>query len=240
MAAPTLEQPVRSEDHPSPGFGERLRQLALRVTPPTTATLLGILMITLLGSLLIIGTAPGNLDFFERFSITSGAYGLLISGAFGSLQNFANTLDRMTPLILAAFSVAVAFRAGLFNIGAAGQITMGGMFAIIIGIKFASAPAWVLAPSVLLAGLVGGANWGGIVGALKAWRGAHEVVTTIMLNFVAFSLSTYMVDCTGSCIPFVGSIKDPAQANKTLAMGQGAALPLLSHKGNTAPCTINH
>lgn len=229
MAAPTLEQPVRSEEPPSPGFGERIRQFALSVTPPTTATLLGVLMMTLLGSLLIIGTAPSGLDFSERFSITSGAYGLLISGAFGSLQNFANTLDKMTPLILAAISVAIAFRAGLFNIGASGQITMGGMLAIIIGIKFASAPAWVLAPAVLLGGLVGGAIWGWIVGVLKAWRGAHEVVTTIMLNFVAFSLSTYLVDCTGNCIPLVGSIKDPAQANKTLQMGHGAALPLLSH-----------
>jgi ABC-type uncharacterized transport system permease subunit len=229
MAAPTLEQPVRSEEPPSPGLSERFRQFALRVTPPTTATLLGVLMMTLLGSLLIIGTAPGGLDFYDRFSITSGAYGLLISGAFGSLQNFANTLDRMTPLILAAFSVAIAFRAGLFNIGASGQMTMGGMLAIVVGIKYASAPAWVLAPSALLAGLVGGAIWGAIVGVLKAWRGAHEVVTTIMLNFVAFSISTYMVDCTGNCIPLVGNIKDPAQANKTLQMGKGAALPLLSH-----------
>ncbi len=229
MAAPMLEQPVRGTEPPSPGFGERARQFALRVTPPTSATLLGILMMALLGSLLIIGTAPAGLGFSDRFSIASGAYGLLISGSFGSLQNIANTLDRMTPLVLAAFSVAVAFRAGLFNIGAAGQITMGGMLALIVGIKFASAPGWLLAPAVLLAGLVGGAIWGGIVGVLKAWRGAHEVVTTIMLNFVAFSLSTYMVDCTGNCIPLVGSIKDPSQPNKTLQMGHGAALPLLSH-----------
>ncbi len=228
MTAPTIEQPVRSEEPPSPGFGERARQFALRVTPPITATLLGILMMTLLGSLLIIVTAPAGLGFVDRFSITSGAYGLLLSGAFGSLQNVANTLDKMTPLLLAAFSVAVAFRAGLFNIGAQGQITMGGMLAIMVGIKFASAPGWILGPGVFLAGLIGGAIWGGIVGVLKAWRGAHEVVTTIMLNFVAFSLSTYMVDCTGNCIPFVGSIKDPAQPNKTLQMGHGAALPLLS------------
>lgn len=239
MAAPAVEQPVRNEEPPSAGFGERARQFALRAVPSATSVTLGVLMMTLLGSLLIMGTASGGQDVSHRFSITSGAYSLLLSGAFGNTQMLSNTLDKLAPLLLAAFSVAVAFRAGLFNIGAQGQMAIGGTLAIMIGIKFSSAPAWVLGPAVFLAGVVGGAFWASIVGVLKAWRGAHEVVTTIMLNFIAYSLSAYLVDCTGNCIPGVGSIKDPAQPNKTLQMGHGAALPLLSHVINQiAPGTI--
>ncbi len=240
MAAPTLEQSVSSEEPPSAGNGERLRQLALRFTPSATAILLGILLMTMTGSLLIVATASG-LSLPARFTVSSGAYGLLISGAFGNLSYIATTLDRLGPLILAAFSVAIAYRAGLFNIGAAGQIAVGGMITVILGIKFASAPGVILGPLALLGGLLGGAIWGGIVGLLKAWRGAHEVVTTIMLNFVAFWLSTYLVDCTGNCIPGVGSINDPTKSDLTLQVGPGARLPSLAHLINLVfPGSVAH
>jgi len=228
MAVPTLERPADHQELPAPGFGERARQFALRVTPSLSAILVGILMMTLIGSLLIMFTAPGALGISDRFYITSSAYSLLLAGAFGGPVNIADTLDKMAPLVLAGFSVAIAFRAGLFNIGAGGQIAIGGTLGVIVGIKFASAPAWVLAPGVLLAGLVGGAIWGGIVGILKAWRGAHEVVTTIMLNFVAYYLSAYLIECTNDCLPGIGSIRVASQP-KTMQMGPGAALPLLSH-----------
>ncbi len=228
MAASTLEQPAANQELPTAGFGERARQLALRVTPSLSAVLIGILMMTLIGSLLIIITAPGNLGFFDRFYITSAAYSLLVAGSFGGWANIANTLGMLAPLVLAGFSVAVAFRAGLFNIGAAGQIAVGGTLAVILGIRFGSAPGWVLGPLVLLGGLVGGAVWGWIVGALKAWRGAHEVVTTIMLNFVAGYLSEYIVDCSSGCLPGIGSIRVASQP-RTMQMGPGAALPLVSH-----------
>ena len=228
MAAPTLEQPTANQEFPAPGVGERARQLALWATPTLSAALVGILTMTLTGSLLIMMTAPGGLGFFDRFYITSAAYSLLVAGSFGGWVNIASTLDILAPLVLAGFAVAVAYRAGLFNIGAGGQIAIGGMLAIILGIKFASAPGWVLGPLVLLGGLVGGAVWGGIVGLLKAWRGAHEVVTTIMLNFVAFYLSAYIVECSSGCIPGIGSIRVASQP-RTMQMGPGAALPLLSH-----------
>ncbi|HEY7125678.1 MAG TPA: ABC transporter permease [Ktedonobacterales bacterium] len=240
MAAPTLEQSVSSEEPPSAGNGERLRQLALRFTPSATAILLGILLMTLTGSLLIVATASG-LSLPARFAVSSGAYGLLISGAFGNLSYLATTLDRLGPLVLAAFSVAIAYRAGLFNIGAAGQIAVGGMITVILGIKFAAAPGVILGPLALLGGLLGGAIWGGIVGLLKAWRGAHEVVTTIMLNFVAFWLSTYLVDCTRNCIPGVGSINDPTKSDLTLQVGPGARLPSLAHLINLVfPGSVAH
>ncbi len=228
MAAPTLEQPAANQELPTAGFGERTRQLALRVIPSLSAVLVGILVMTLTGSLLIMITAPGNLGFFDRFYITASAYSLLVAGSFGSGTNIANTLEMVAPLVLAGFSVAVAFRAGLFNIGAAGQIGIGGTLAVILGIKFNTAPGWVLAPLIMLGGLVGGAVWGWIVGVLKAWRGAHEVVTTIMLNFVAGYLSQYIVDCSSNCLPVIGSIRVASQP-RTLGMGPGAALPTFAH-----------
>jgi len=228
MAAPTLEQPAANQELPTAGFGERARQLALRVTPSLSAILVGILVMTLTGSLLIIITAPGGLGFFDRFYITSAAYSLLVAGSFGNGVNIADTLGKLAPLVMAGFAVAVAFRAGLFNIGAAGQLAMGGTLAIILGIRFASAPGWILGPLVLLGGLVGGAVWGAIVGLLKAWRGAHEVVTTIMLNFVAGFFSEYIVDCSSGCLPGIGSIRVASQP-RTMQMGPGAALPSLVH-----------
>lgn len=227
MAAPTLERPADHQELPAAGFGERARQLALRVTPSLSAILVGILMMTLTGSLLIMITAPAGLGFSDRFFITSSAYSLLLGGAVGGPVNIADTLDKMTPLVLAGFSVAVAFRAGLFNIGAGGQIAMGATVGTIVGLKFAAAPAWLLIPLVLLAGLVGGAIWGGIVGVLKAWRGAHEVVTTIMLNFIAFYLSAYVVECTNDCLPGIGRIRVDFQPS-SIPLGPNASLPLLS------------
>ncbi|HLW00930.1 MAG TPA: ABC transporter permease [Ktedonobacterales bacterium] len=231
MATPTLERPADNQELPTAGFGERARQWALRVTPSLSAVLVGILMMTLTGSLLIMITAPAGLGFSDRFFITSSAYSLLLGGAVGGPVNIADTLDKMTPLVLAGFSVAVAFRAGLFNIGAGGQIAMGATVGTIVGLKFVAAPAWVLIPLVLLAGLVAGAIWGGIVGVLKAWRGAHEVVTTIMLNFVAYYISAYIVECTTDCLPGVGRIRVTFQPSST-PLGANANLPLLSQVVN--------
>jgi simple sugar transport system permease protein len=227
MAAPTLERPADNQELPTAGFGERARQWALRVTPSLCAVLVGILMMTLTGSLLIMATAPAGLGIADRFYITSSAYSLLLGGAVGGPVNIADTLDKMTPLVLAGFSVAVAFRAGLFNIGASGQITIGATLGTIVGLRLAAAPAWVLIPLILLAGLIGGAIWGGIVGILKAWRGAHEVVTTIMLNFVAFYLSAYLVECTNNCLPGIGRIRVDFQPS-SIPLGPNASLPLLS------------
>ncbi|MGH2481963.1 MAG: ABC transporter permease, partial [Ktedonobacteraceae bacterium] len=100
----------------------------------------------------------------------------------------------VSPLIFATLSVAIAFRAGLFNIGAGGQMTAGAMAADIIGLTYSHWPGWLLIPAMVIASILAGALWGGIVGFLKAWRGAHEVVTTIMLNWIAFWGTDYIID----------------------------------------------
>ena len=112
----------------------------------------------------------------------------MLEGALGRPKAIANTLNAATPLIFTGLSVAFGFRAGLFNIGANGQFLIGALLrghrrAPIAGIPF---PIAMLLS--LVAGALGGAAWGFIPGALKAWRGAHEVVTTIMLNSIAYLL----------------------------------------------------
>jgi simple sugar transport system permease protein len=112
------------------------------------------------------------------------AYKSLFLGAFGSVYAISETLFAATPLILAGLAVALGFRAGLFNIGVTGQMLIGGMSAILVGLHV-DLPAIILIPLALLAAILGGAIWGGFAGLLKARTGAHEVITTIMLNFIA-------------------------------------------------------
>jgi simple sugar transport system permease protein len=98
----------------------------------------------------------------------------------------------MTPLLFAGLSVALAFRSGLFNIGASGQLMIGATCAGYVGFQF-DLPAAIHLPLAILAGLAGGAFWGGIAGFLKARTGAHEVISTIMLNFIALRLVDYLL-----------------------------------------------
>lgn len=115
--------------------------------------------------------------------------------AFGPLSE---TIVSATPLIFTGLSVALAFRAGLFNIGAEGQLYLGALCSIIVGFSFAGLPWFIHLPLALLAGFAGGALWGFIPGFLKARTGAHEVIVTIMLNFVAYRVVDYALK-----IPFV-------------------------------------
>lgn len=121
------------------------------------------------------------------------AYGALFSGSVGGVRPIADTLFNATPLILAGLSVAIGFKAGLFNIGAEGQMIVGGTLAVLVGFSITGLPALVHIPLALLAGFIGGAVWGGIPGYLLARTGAHEVITTIMLNFVAAQGLAYML-----------------------------------------------
>jgi simple sugar transport system permease protein len=133
------------------------------------------------------------------------AYRALFLGAFGSVRAISETLFTATPLILAGLAVAVGFRTGLFNIGARGQMFMGGLFALWVGLHV-SLPAFLHVPLAIAAAIVGGGIWGGIAGLLKARTGAHEVITTIMLNFIAaflvlWALKTPLFQEAGSNLP---------------------------------------
>ena len=120
------------------------------------------------------------------------AYSALVRGAVGSGPAIERTLERSAPLICAGLGVALAFRAGLFNIGAQGQLLVGALAAGYVGFTW-DLPAGLHLLAAIAAGMLGGALWGGIVGWLKATTGAHEVITTIMLNYVARFVVLYFL-----------------------------------------------
>ncbi|AEI45791.1 ABC transporter permease [Paenibacillus mucilaginosus] len=120
------------------------------------------------------------------------AYAALIDKVVGDPYSIGETIREITPLILTGLSVAFAFRTGLFNIGGEGQFIMGMTGASIVGIKL-SLPFWLHAPLAVIAGALLGGLWGGIAGYLKARRGVNEVITTIMLNWIALYLANYIV-----------------------------------------------
>jgi ABC-type uncharacterized transport system permease subunit len=149
-----------------------------KLLQPVLAALLGLALG--LGSTAIAGENPWHV------------FVILAQGSFGSAYNFGMTLFYTTPLIFTGLSVAVAFQAGLFNIGAEGQLTLGALAAAAVGACWPGL-VWPLAPVLAgLAAAAAGTLWGAIPGWLRARRGSHEVINTIMLNFVAAGLSSYV------------------------------------------------
>lgn len=120
------------------------------------------------------------------------AYEALINGAFVGKRSIAETLIYSAPLILGGLAFAISSRAGLFNIGIEGQLITGGFIAGLVGAWDLGLPGPVYMPLALLSGALGGAVWGFIPGYLKARTGAHEVITTIMLNYLAMRIITYL------------------------------------------------
>ena len=150
-------------------------------------TLLAIVAALFVSAFIIVITdieALGDGNFGKAFSTLGSAYWGLFKGSFGSLRAISNTITGATPLLLAGLAVSSAFKAGLFNIGATGQMLAGAMTGLWVGFAF-QLPAVLHVPLALLAAGGGGAMFGAIPGVLKARTGAHEVITTIMLNGIA-------------------------------------------------------
>jgi len=121
------------------------------------------------------------------------AYGALIEGALGSGDAIVSTLVNTTPLVFGGLAVGFGFRAGLFNIGAQGQFLVGALGAVIVGVWLNEAPPLVAITASTVAGVVAGGLWGFVPGFLKATAGAHEVVSTIMMNYIAVGLLAALV-----------------------------------------------
>ncbi len=118
-------------------------------------------------------------------------YTLMFREAFGTGYGLGQTLFKTTPLLFTGLAVALAFRAGLFNIGVESQMYLGGFVAALVG-AYAPLPGVLLLPATLLSAAIAGGAWGAIPGGLKARFGAHEVINTIMLNFIAISLVSWI------------------------------------------------
>jgi simple sugar transport system permease protein len=121
-----------------------------------------------------------------------GAYFALLKGALGGFGPITETTAQAAPLICAGLGVGLAFRAGLFNIGAQGQAIWGAILAAYVGFSWHLPPVLHLVVATA-AGLVGGGIWGAVVGWLKARTGAHEVIVTIMMNYIAAGILTYLL-----------------------------------------------
>jgi general nucleoside transport system permease protein len=163
-----------------PTAASRLRRTAAHRLRELAAPLLAVLAAFAVGALLILAVGDDPLE----------TYGLLLGSALSWPDGIGYTLFYATPLVFTGLAVALALRCGLLNIGAEGQLVAGAFAAAWAGIAFAGLPAWLLAPLAAAAGALAGAFWGGVPGVLKARFGAHEVITTIMMNFLAAGLAS--------------------------------------------------
>jgi len=143
---------------------------------------------------------------------------LLVKGSFGSAAGISYTLYYSTTFVFTGLAVAVAYHAGLFNIGGEGQAMMGGLGAALVGLAFgAHWPAWLLLPAMVLAAMALGVLWAAVPGVLQAYRGSHIVITTIMFNFIASALLIYLL---------VNVLKEPGNMSpETRAFGAAAQIP---------------
>ncbi len=227
---------------PAPRGSRVLREI---VGGNAMISVLAVVLAMVIGAILIAATSgdvqqatgyffsrPGD-TFAAIWDSVAGAYSSLFQGSIynfrrpgfaAGIRPFTETLTFATPLVLAGLGVAVAFRTGMFNIGGRGQMLVAAGAAGYVGF------AWPLPPGIhlivaLIAGVAAGALWGGLVGFLKARTGAHEVILTIMLNYVAFYLISYLLR-----VP--GALQAPGSSNpKSAAMLDTAILPPLLGPG---------
>ena len=152
----------------------------------------------------------------------------MFKGAFGSTDALTSTALKATPLLFVGVGITIAFRANVINIGGEGQMVAGGLLATAVALVLPEWPAVVMLPAVLIAGMVGGAIWGAVPGALKAYYGVNEILSTIMLNVVAVQLMNYLL--RGPMID-PGEIERGTRIPQTERLQEGADLPLLFGSG---------
>lgn len=148
------------------------------------------------------------------------AYTALFEGALGSVPAIARTLEKATPLVFSGLAIAFAFKAGLFNIGAQGQLLFGALTAAIVGCMMKDLPAFLHIGLALSAGALAGGAYSAVQGVLKAYTGAHEVITGIMLNYVAINITDVLT---------VGPFRDTTPGNiiaRTPLIAETSKIPL--------------
>jgi simple sugar transport system permease protein len=188
----------------------------LPVAQALLVPLLAVFTALVVGALLIV-VAGGN---------PLAAYTGLFQGAFGSAKALSETTVWATPYIFAGLAVAFAFHGGLFNIGAEGQLAFGAVASAWVGYRLpellgTDLPALLHVPLAVGAGMVAGAIWGAIPGWLKARTGAHEVINTIMMNYIALNLTSFLLN---------GPMKDPNPLNvsaRTPQIAPSARIPVI-------------
>ncbi len=192
---------------------------SLKILIPLGAVLLAFLV----GSLVIIAKGVNPIE----------AYGALFRGAFGGLDSIGTTIRKATPLLLTGLAVVFGYRGGVFNIGAEGQLILGGMAATAVGVRLQGAPVWLHVTLCILAAMAAGSLWSLLPGALKAFRGFNEVITTLMMNYIAVQVLAWSVrqdtftGATWQIWKYLG-LKDGTQPfAKSAIIFKSAQLPVL-------------
>lgn len=165
-----------------------IRTLRAQLAVPVGAIVLALVV----GAIVLIASSPlvtGHIDVM----LPIRTYLALVQGSVLSFDGLIDTAVNATPLILVGLAVGLGFKAGLFNIGGQGQFLMGALAAAGVGAALANSGVFIALPAALLAAVIAGGVYGFIPGMLKAYTGAHEVVTTIMLNYVAIQLVGYAI-----------------------------------------------
>ena len=148
--------------------------------------IVAVVLALLLSALIMLATSVEPANIVKSFVA-------LAYGSVGSLVAVSETLTSSIPLVMSGLGIGLAFRAGLFNIGAEGQIVIGGLAAVIVSFAITGLPFYLHLPLVLTAGMIAGAVYAGLAGFLRAATGAHEVISTIMLNLIAFRMLDYVL-----------------------------------------------
>lgn len=203
---------MQSETQTGSSFKRLLRSALDAMLIP----MLAILTAVILGGI-IIAVVRGN-PFL--------AYYGLIDGSFGSAKALSETAVWATPYIFGGLAVALAFKGGLFNIGAEGQLALGATFSALIGYALPlwlgfDIPAIIHLPLAIIVGMAAGMLWAGIVGFLKAYTGGHEVINSIMMNYIALNTISFLLN---------GPMKDPSPTNviaRTPLIAEGARMPAI-------------
>ncbi|MEL7608035.1 MAG: ABC transporter permease [Bacillota bacterium] len=173
------------------------------------SALLSFAFALLIGAIIIQATGSDALD----------TYGVLLKGALGNKNAISESLVKSSILLLTGLSFTFASKCGLINIGAEGQLYMGAACGTAVGIYWGSLPAYILLPCALLAGFIAGALWGSVVGILKARFNSNEIITSIMLNYIAVQFVSYLVS---------GPMKDTTQTFPySPLVAEGAQLPVI-------------
>lgn len=149
-------------------------------------------MLILFGALLC-ALLVGALFLLLAKSDPIKAYSIMFSGPFTSIFGFTEMIVRATPLLLVGLGIIISFRSGILNIGGEGQLLMGAIAAAAVASSLPNAPFYVLLPMILIGGAIAGGLWGGIAGWLKAHLSVNEILSTVMLNQIAFQLYLYII-----------------------------------------------
>ena len=184
--------------------------------------ILAVLGALIIGAIMLVALGADPVRGFSK----------LFSGAFGSTNALTETALKATPLLFVGVGITIAFRANVINIGGEGQMVAGGLLSTIVALNAPDMGPFVMIPLVLLAGLLGGAIWGAIPGALKAYYGVNEILSTIMLNVVAVQLMNYLLR---------GPLIDPLEVERgtripqTERLMESADLPVLFGRLHIGP-----